>query len=153
MDKYTKYNTLHKKTEESKNFFENFILDIKNDLKNIRNFIEDNKKTLIWIFLIFVILQLINISRLSSVTNKCKRGLLLQLGGDKAGASYKPFQSFKTGGPFGDILGNFNSIFRNAFKLIGVIFLIAVIGFLPIIVLIVLTYKVLSYMTLRVRKF
>jgi hypothetical protein len=44
---------------------------------------------------------------------------LLQSGGDKAGASYKPFQAFKTGGAFGDILGNFGSIFGNAFKLIG----------------------------------
>jgi hypothetical protein len=152
MDKHNKNYTLHKK-EESENLFEKFILDIKNDLNNIRNFIKDNKKTLIWIFLIFVILQYMNTIRLSNIAIDCKYGSLLQSGGDKAGASYKPFQSFKTGGPFGDILGNFSSIFRNAFKLIGVIFLIAVIGFLPIVVLIVLTYKMLSYMTLRVRKF
>ena len=147
-------NNIISKNEKNKNIFERFVLDIKNDLKNIGNFIKINKITIIWIFIIFIFLQFINVISLSNYTFKdCKIGGLIQKGGDKAGVSYKPFQAFKTGGAFGDILGNFGSIFGNAFKLIGAIFLIAVIGFLPIIVLIVLTYKVLSYMTLRVRKF
>lgn len=61
------------------------------------------------------------------------------------------FQSFRTTGPLGNILGRFGTIFQNAFKILGVILLIAIIGFLPIIVMIYLTYKVIKYMVGNVK--
>ena len=62
------------------------------------------------------------------------------------------FQSFRTTGPLGNIFGKFGSIFQNAFKIIGVILLIAILGFLPIIVMIYLTYKIIKYMVNSVKR-
>jgi hypothetical protein len=41
MEKDNQHRYLIIKNEESKIFFERFVLDIKNDLKNIGNFIKD----------------------------------------------------------------------------------------------------------------
>jgi len=155
------------------NLLEKIILEKKNDLNNIDIFWKNHKKKILWIFIIFITLQFIDIISLSyTLNNICNTKSSIQKGGEsdvtkgkvntsnnsvspkpsKGKSSYTPFQSFKTTGPLGNVIGKFGVIFGNAFKLIGVILLIAVIGFLPIIVLIVLTYKVITFMVLKVRK-
>ena len=164
IDNNKKQNLNDKMNDNDNSILKKIILDIKRDLKNINNFWKNNKKTIFWIFIIFIALQYIDIISLGkSFNNICNNNKLIQNGGDgdvdktktskgnKGGSSYKPFQAFKTSGPLGNVFGKFGTIFQNAFKVIGAILLIAVIGFLPIIVLIVMTYKVVSFMVLKVR--
>lgn len=171
-------------------------LDIKNDICNLDKFWKKHKKTIVWILIIFILTQYIDIYTLgANFGMMCQEGKMIQTGGEdannapKANSSNQPkntsaensnkkknnnsnnsnnsdkskkskkgekankggmFQSFREQGPLGNIFGKFGSIFKNAFKILGILLLIAILGFLPIIIMIVLTYKVLSFMVNKV---
>jgi hypothetical protein len=137
-------NQIMQEEDKDLDIIDKLFKNIKKDIKNLDNFWKKYKNTIFWILITFIVLQCVDILSLGAdVSNTCQKSNIIQKGGT--------FQSFRTTGPLGNIFSKFGTIFQNAFKIIGVILLIAIIGFLPILVMIYLTYRILNYMVKKVR--
>jgi hypothetical protein len=129
----------HEKQDKS-NVIYKLFKSIKKDISNLDKFWKKYKKIIYCIIVIFIILQVVNLIDLQNIFNSpCKNQGIIQKGG------------VDTTSPLSNIFGKFGTIFRSAFKIVGIILLISIIGFLPILVMIVLTYKVLTYMGKKVK--
>lgn len=157
--------------EHNEPYVNKWYLSIKNDITNLNIFWKEHKKTIYWIFFVFVLTQYVGVvgGNGDRVNKGIKCSVYKQRGGQGEGgaggaggaaatagsASAAPttgkFQSFRTTGPMSNIFGRFGAIFGNAFKILGIILLIAVFGFLPIIIMIVFTYKVIRHFAGKVR--
>ena len=157
------------KNEQEIGYIDNWYSNLKNDINNLNLFWKEHKHIIYWIIGLFFITQYVDIvGPKSGILKSCFK----QRGGQEgapggapsggqpsapkarpssAGPKTGKFQSFRTAGPLNNIFGRFGAIFQNAFKIIGVILLIAVLGFLPIIIMIIFTYKIIRFFAKKVR--
>jgi hypothetical protein len=151
------------------NYIDNWYSKLRNDITNLNLFWKEHKHIIYWIIVVFFIAQYVDIvGPKSSILKACfkqrggKEGAPggAPAGGQPSAPKARPssaapttgrFQSFRTAGPLNNIFGRFGAIFKNAFKIIGVVFLIAVLGFLPIIIMIIFTYKIIRFFAKKVR--